>query len=225
MPKRKATGQGRYVLKRRRKSLRKWGRKRRGQFNKAPMPNIFATKFRYQDVVSINPGAGGTAGVHVFSANGMYDPDVTSTGHQPRGFDQLMAMYDHYVVIGAKITVEFVSPTYDNLVWIALRDDNTVQSDKNEYLEGRNVISALLPADSSSHRRLTKTFSTRKFLGRSKPLSDSQLKGNTGGNPAEQAFFHVGMAPTSTNDEAAHNVNVRIDYLAVLIEPRQPTQS
>lgn len=198
-------------------------------FTKAPMPNQFATKLRYQEAVSINPGIG-VAGVHVFSSNGLFDPNITGTGHQPRGFDQLMAMYDHYTVIGAKITCDFVEgASYDNHVWIAIKDSATVHANPTDYLEGRNVISRILPhsgTGQSSVRTLTKTFSTRKFLGRSKVLADSELKGSSVANPTEQAYFHIGIAVVNSSaDESTQSVNVRIEYLVVFSEPKQPSQS
>lgn len=229
--KRKRSSAASYARKKRRFAKRKWGRKRRGNvFNKAPMPNKFASKLRYQEVVSVNPGAAGTAGVYVFSANGIFDPNYTGTGHQPRGFDQLMTMYDHYTVIGAKIVVDFISEgSYDNICWIALKDSSTADADPNDYLEARNVVSTMLPhsgtGGNTTTRRLSKKYSTRKFLGRSKPMSDPELKGSTSSNPAEQAWFHIGIAPTTSVDESAMNIQVRLEYLVVFHEPRQPTQS
>jgi len=72
-----------------------------------PMPSTFPTRLRYFSVFTLNPGAAGSAGVQVFSANGLYDPDITSTGHQPRGFDQSSAMYKTFQVIKRMITVWF----------------------------------------------------------------------------------------------------------------------
>lgn len=222
----------RYVpkTKKSRARPRRYYRKRNMlSFQKAPMPNKFAAKLRYQETVSVNPGAAGTAGVQVFSANGIYDTNITGTGHQPRGFDQFMTMYDHYTVIGAKITATFVEgASYDNHVWIALKDSSTTYSDPNDYLEGRNVISRVLPhsgTGQSGIRTLVKTCSTGKFLGRSKVMSDSELKGNSSGNPNEQAFFHVGVAPLTSADESSQNITVRIDFLVIFTEPKQPSQS
>jgi len=40
-------------------------------------------------------------------ANGIFDPQVAIGGHQPLGFDQLMAVYDHWIVKQARIKVTF----------------------------------------------------------------------------------------------------------------------
>lgn len=212
---------------------RKYGRKSLS-FRKAPMPNIMAVKLRYCDTVLIDPATPGIAGVHVFRANSLYDPDYTGTGHQPRGFDQLMTMYDHFVVVGARIHVTFdhqYNTSYNpQIVGIALKDSPSAYANVNDYQEGRNVVTVMMPAsplaDSGHSRTLTKTFSTRKFLGRSKPLSDPELKGSTSADPTEQAFFHLFTAvPGSLGDEGPINCTVRIEYLAILIEPKNPTQS
>lgn len=62
-------------------------------------------KLKYSTDIQLNATAA-SIDVHVFSANGLYDPDVTSTGNQPRLFDQYMALYNHYTVVAAAISVE-----------------------------------------------------------------------------------------------------------------------
>lgn len=205
-------------------------------FAKAPMPNKFATKLRYADGYSINPPPGGLIGSQIIVANGLYDPDYTGTGHQPRGFDQLIAMYDHYTVIGAKITATFVgnggtSPGGPIVVGIALKDAASPPTNKNEYMEGRNVISRVMrhsSSDASVQDKITlsKAFSAKKFLGVSKPLSSSILRGSAAANPAEEAFFHLFVQVLrGTDDVGEIEVQIVIDYLVVFTEPKQPSQS
>lgn len=202
-------------------------------FNKAPVPNRFATKLRYVDYAEINPDVAGVAGVHVVCANGLYDPNITGVGHQPRGFDQIMPLYDHYIVIGAKITVQFMTKLATNqeamMIGVALKDTSTVYADPNSYLEGRNIRSSVLRSTTSTGEGqmsvITKTFSCKKFLGRSHPLSDPELKGGVAGNPNEKAFFHIFAAPFSSSDVNPLKIQYRVEYLAVFVEPKQPSQS
>lgn len=230
--------QSRKSFKKNRRTYRRRYKRNMLSFNKAPMPNKFAVKLRYAESYSIDPGVGGITGVRVIRANSLNDPDRTGGGHQPRGFDQLMAMYDHFVVIGSKITVMFNTGGTTGIggafiVGISLKDSDTTAADKNEYMEGRNVVSRQLLKGAGSATSivqdrctLKKTFSARKFLGRSKPLSDPELKGGSGSNPTEQAFFHIfAQLMNSSLDANPIEVQVVIDYLAVLIEPKQPTQS
>lgn len=48
---------------------------------------------------------------YVFSLNSIYDPDVTGTGHQPRGADQWGVLYREYMVRGARYNVQFYAST------------------------------------------------------------------------------------------------------------------
>lgn len=205
-------------------------------FSKAPIPNKFATKLRYvESQREIGTGAGGIAGVHMFTCNGLYDPDITGTGHQPRGFDQFMSMYDHYTVIGAKIVVDYCQkPTHTNagnfILGIACKDSPTPHTDPNDYYEARNVVTKYMPGQGSTTTpavplRLSKTCSIKKFLGRSKVLADPELKGNSASNPTEQAYFHIFIGSGDNADETNISINVRIEYLVVFTEPKQPTQS
>lgn len=202
-------------------------------FRKAPLPNRFPAKLRYSGGATLNPGIL-TSGVHVFSANGIFDPDITGTGHQPRGFDQFMTMYDHYTVVGAKIHATFSTGAgqlnYVKLCGINLKDSSTPASDPNDYMEGRNVVSRTLAATTTSSGgsvlSLNKKASTGKFLGRSNVMSDPYLKGDASANPTEQLYFHCWAAASNyTGDAQAINLMVVIDYLVIFHEPKQPAQS
>lgn len=204
---------------------RRYKRSNKLSFYKAPLPNMLASKMRYVENISINPGFG-LAGVYVVSANGMYDPNFTGTGHQPRGFDQIMSMYDHYTVIGSKIVVEF-TPTgnYNSTIFVSLKDSVTGLT-ANDYLEGRNVSSAVLQPTGNGHvKTLSKTFSARKFLGVSHPMSSSLLRGSDTSNPSEQAYYHIGIKALQAVDESEVQINFRVEYLVIYTEPKQPTQS
>ena len=102
--------------------------------NNSLLKDKMKVTFRYASRIIINPAAAGN-GVHVFSANGMYDPDLTGVGHQPRGFDEVMPLYDHYTVIGSKCTVAACNlSTGGGILGIALKDSTTTKT-ANDYLE------------------------------------------------------------------------------------------
>lgn len=221
------------VKKNRRRSYRRKTYHRKNLvLSKAPIPNKFATKLRYAQSGSVNPGVSGVAGVQVFNASSCYDPDTTGVGHQPRGFDQWMTMFDHFTVIGAKITITFgmAGQTSDRTIvcGVNLKDFSTAESDKNEYMEGRNVRSRMIAGGGNADARTTSlslTYSPKKFLSIGKPLSNTSLKGNAASNPSENAYFHCWAAPTNAVDVESIFYQAVIDYLVVFTEPKQPTQS
>ncbi len=71
------------------------------------VPDVYRTKIAFHSRVNM----GGSAGVIVqkYRGNDLYDPDVSGVGGQPEGFDQLMALYERFRVLGSAIKAEFVS--------------------------------------------------------------------------------------------------------------------
>jgi hypothetical protein len=194
------------------------------------MPTQFRTTMKYSSPVTYTSGTG-TCGVHVFSANGLYDPDITSTGHQPRGFDQLMAMYDHYVVISSAIRVvgqvisSVTGDSYNGIAGICVRDANSVETVPNEYLEqGWNKWLYVSSTDGFDIRH---SVDVSKFLGRQSILSDPYLKGTKTANPTEDVLFHLWIAhPASASTDALTcYATAEIAYDLWLIEPSDPGTS
>lgn len=196
---------------------------------RSPAPRMFKTTLRYAEKFLLNPGIAGVAGVQVFRANGMFDPNVTGTGHQPRGFDQLMALYDHFVVSAAKITVHYASQNgeaVDYIVGITTQDDGTTSTDVIDYLERGYTVNTMVAAGAgASTKQLTMYSDTSKFLGRSDILSDPQLKGNAVGDPDESLIFHVFATSVDGTDTLALNCYCTIDYNAYFIEPKDVASS
>jgi hypothetical protein len=65
------------------------------------------TKLTYEDLVTIAPGNPRSS--YVFRGNSVYDPDYTSTGHQPRYFDTYASVYEKYRVLASAIEVEVIN--------------------------------------------------------------------------------------------------------------------
>lgn len=191
----------------------------------SPMRKTFKARLKYcENAISLNPDAGGAAS-YVFSANGLYDPNISGAGHQPSGFDEFMTMYNHYVVIGAKLTCTFVNTdsVYTQQVAIAARDSATPQADIRTSIEAGTCIHSVLSP--SGHDRATQTLvynlNPNKYLGRSKPLADPQLKGSSAANPTEQVYFHIMADPGNSSNSAIVGATVLIEYTVILIEPRE----
>lgn len=196
---------------------------------RAPVPYQLKTALLYQERVNLAPAAG-VAGVHVFSANGLYDPNITGVGHQPRGFDQMMALYDHCVCIWSEIEVEYPQVGVGGnrnpcIGFVSAKDFTTVGTTITDYLELGDRVYKTLSTEGGYVTRLTMAINPNKYLGRSSPLSDPNLKNSSGGNPTEQVYWHVGAAQVSGLDPTAIPANVVIKYTVVFIEPKDPGAS
>lgn len=216
------------------KSRRRYYRRRKKNkvsLSKAPLPMRLFNKMRYVTWDKLSLQSAGIVDTLIISGNDLYDPDRTNAGHQPRGFDQLITMYDHFVVLGSKIRVMFTSTandTNDNcIIGIALKDTATPYSDPNEYQEGRTCRWTTMRSFARDPKCLTLTASTKKFLGRPHVLSEDSLQGSSNTSPNEGMFFHIFVANIDTSVTPVTNilVNVSIEYLVCWREPRQPSQS
>lgn len=191
-------------------------------------PSKMLVNLRYSEIFTSAPGAG-AINVTQYRANSLFDPSFTFIGHQPRGFDQWMALYDHFVVIYSTIRVEFsqTDPATNNgIVILAVRDTNVASAALNTYRENPEMVEKHSVAQGAGSRILKMSINPNRFLGRSKPLADPQLKGSISGNPTEQVLYDIAHGAMPGVDTAPSlEISVVIDYLAVLIEPKTPSQS
>lgn len=166
---------------------------------------------------------------YVYSANGLYDPDISGTGNQPMGFDQMMIFYDQYVVKRCVIEVTFRNFTTGTspIVYIAARGDVVNVPSAIDVMEQGNSVSVqLLPANvAGSMQKLSMVIDIAKFLGFDDIMDSNVARGDIASNPAEGAFFHVGAFNNETLASGTLQFQVRLRYLAVFTEPRVITPS
>lgn len=222
---------------------RRFVRRRRARRNTALMNPKFSVytvplrktvKFKYTAMVTLDPGNLDTVAVHRFRANGLHDPDFETGGHQPLGYDEWMAFYDHSTVIGSAVKVTFTqigNPASENpaLVGISLNDDETLGTTSPIDLIERpytNWATLGESYNSNSTKVLKLGYSARKFQGISHPLSETALRGTVGSNPSEYAIFHVWASNMQNSaDPLTISCLVELVYTAVLTEPRDLTAS
>lgn len=213
---------------RRKRNFRKRRPRRKyvATIKKSPMPVKFTTKLRYAHNFNLDAGIAGIA-TQVFSCNGIYDPDITGAGHQPRGFDELMPLYNHYRVLGAYMTLRVNNGSSDqgSIYGISIQDTSSALSLLNDYLESGTVRSKLVGTnDGMGISGMKFKICPHKWMGLK--YDEDNLRGSVSANPTEQAYFHIftGCVDDTVNP-AALQCYVVIDYLVQFIEPNALTQS
>lgn len=191
-----------------------------------PLGRTRKVEFVYGDSVILNAGSG-TGIQYLFSCNSCYDPDRTGTGTQPRGFDELMALFDHGTVISARLDAGIYNTNAGaQLFSIGVRDTVVTTPTFKEMLEQPQIVWTHVPGtEGGGCANLTMTVNPNKFLGRSKPLSEDSLRFSASSNPSEECFFVLSTGDISGGDPGAVYVNVRIVYTCILTEPKHPTAS
>jgi len=200
------------------------------------VPNHMIAKLRYMTVVTLSPGPIGLADGNVFSLNGLYDPNISGAGGQPRFFDQYCGtdggagMYKHYTCLGARVTTEFTSmdSTYNNRCYLSVRDSSSAVTDYYDLEEASKSkkVTVAPKGSGGSIRKLSMNWSAKKWFGRPNVTTELNLTGSNSTNPSEQAYLHVSVAnPSSGSDSGNVSAIVIIDYLVKFHSPVQPAES
>lgn len=181
---------------------------------------------RYQQVKHQYAAPQSTGGsTQVWRANGLFDVDISGGGHQPRGFDEMMSFFDHFHVIGAKITVRMVdqnSTKEGTLITLWVADTSTVPTLYSDFSERRSMKTALLPGNGNSGvRTLSHGFSSKRQFGKS-PLDDNTQQGDATANPSEGAYFMVNVSNSGVGTFLDPvETYTTIDYITVFTEAKQ----
>ena len=192
---------------------------------KNPFPDKQVVTLRYCDAKTLDSTAGASAKAN-FSANSLHDPDRTGTGHQPYGYDQYAAIYNHYKVLRSKITCIGVttSPgvTAGNLVLgIGLKDDTTTESDVSTLREAKGANFAVM----SSYQKATVSNYWKKSLNFPNDGTYSTAA-PIGSNPAEEMFFSVFSCHMDGSTEGGGcNIVITIEYVVEFFELKDLGQS
>jgi hypothetical protein len=196
------------------------------------IPGFNALRYRttlyYYDAPIIATGAA-AAGTYVYSTNGLYDPDITSTGHQPMAFDQIMLSFDHYCVLKSTMYCSFRnnSTTYPLSCCVSLNGSPTAITDYTRLSENGtcvrdrlNIISA-----SGSMSSLEMPCNVAKFGTVPSILSNPDYQGTVAANPVEQSYFHLSVWNPADATVTGSNCEIFIVYDVVFSEPRKNTVS
>ena len=182
---------------------------------------------RYADYFALTSTAGAVAS-YVFSCNGLYDPNITGTGHQPAGFDQMMLSYEHYVVTRARIGCTFLntSTTTAPTVSVSLEASATPRTIIGEIIEDGMIKTVRLygAAVAGSMATLNLFCDLAKFGGVTNLLDNPEYRGTVAANPAEQSYFPI-QCFANNGDTSVVQVEVVLEFEAWFVEPRNLSQS
>lgn len=230
MPKRKRSYTPKRSTKRRRFAPKR--RMRRPVVPRGLRSQRKVLKLRWNHYNSLNGGTG-AVDFHAYRANTIYRPDGTGGDtHSPMFTSQIAALYNHYVVLGAKITVKFLSPTNTTtgalIGGVFLSDDTTFSTNVITLTEqNRSNWRMITPSNNVRPFVVKKKFSAKKFFN-VKDVKDNvkRIGAAFGANPSEEAHFITWVgAANGTTDPSPVDTFVTIDYIVLVSEPAELAQS
>ena len=187
---------------------------------------------RYYEKFQLDPGPSGAAATRQYRANGLHDPTWVTGGHQARGFDQLMTMYDHYTVTKCTAKVYFDNNAEQSgcLGVIHVRDSGTAFTKDTDIMEyGMKTVVPLMGANSGSGGSVLKTGTIAvdigKFLGVKDILDARECAGMATTDPSEEVIIHVSAFPINIGDGQPINCSIELEYEAWFHEPKNPGES
>lgn len=151
--------------------------------------------------------------------NSINDPDQTGTGRQPLYHDQLQALYERYVVLGAKLTVQFVQvpspianaqPSGPVTVGVLAENNASSASLLSTLLENNTSKSKNLLAESNGDAWFTITYSPEKDLGVG--ADDDTVHASFGSNPSVQWYGTLFACETNGITAVTVNAKVTLEY-------------
>lgn len=186
----------------------------------------------YETVRSLSPVIGGTT-TEFYWANGLFDPNAQVGGHQPIGFDQIMALYEHYAVIRSRITVTFkvnLTAGLAGRVGIYLSPDAIGLTNIGQIMENGLVKSKLIDVAGSTQDKVVMSLDcdVKNYFGKTKYhdiMDDEKLTGDVSNNPTEGVYYGVFASDIYGNNAVQVEYEAVISYDAIFFEPRKLGQS
>jgi len=172
---------------------------------------------KYVDSVALTSTLGVLA-TYVFSTNGMFDPNISGTGHQPYYFDQVSALYDHYCVIGSRVKFTLInSGSNDPAFGVACYvddDTTTVPTNLDEIAEKQTgKFVKVAPANNTRTVVIEQNWSAKKYFGKD-PLANDELQGTIAANPVEQSYYKISVQANASGNVTTV-ITAEIEYIAV----------
>lgn len=192
----------------------------------SPFPREFTTQLSYSDTVTVSASTG-VPTTYLYSVNGLYDCNITGTGHQPRFFDTLCgsnagsAPYYSYRVYGSKITLEIIPKGSDSMGMRAMAGlglFNTTATGASTIGEMRERADyktkyvgywyTAKPVIISRYAKVNTLFAIKDVK------DDDNLVGDFTANPAKQGRWGITIIPMDETSSRDYTVNVKITYYA-----------
>lgn len=177
------------------------------------VPSTRKVSLRYVTFVDLVDAVSGYT-TQVMRANSVFDPDQSGIGHQPRGFDQMTSLYDHYRVLKSTITVwgcqrQATQPT---MISVAPTQSSTQVGPGLAEYPGAKSMMLSEGGSGPSVRSLSSTVNIAKFDGDPGAKVDDNLAAAVGTNPVDEQFWQICAWNPSTGITVDARIVIIVDY-------------
>lgn len=192
---------------------------------------------RYSDRLTLTTSTK-TSAEYTFRLNSLYDPDYTSTGHQPYGHDTLATLFRNYKVHAVKMICRFRNITAgsaDNMCYIrGVQETDTTTAGTtvgSQLRESRQYLKLgylkpvwTLVGDGSGSQTVLKAFIPLKKYATSRMLDDDEYGAAFGANPTNVIWGIIGWAGETVSSQSV-DVHVDLQFFCEFSNPIMLSQS
>jgi len=171
-----------------------------------------------------------TAQNQIMRLNSIFDPDLTGTGHQPYGYDQLSALYNRYRVLKTSWKITFHSENVGFFICVVPTNGNLATAVTNlaSYTAACEVPHAIQRVQGSGANSviMRNSIELNKLNGTLKVeyLADDRFEAQIGANPSELLILNICVLNTSASTLSL-DYTVEIEYFVDLHDPILVAQS
>lgn len=187
-------------------------------------PQTVSARLRYVTECELDAGVGGTSSFQI-RANGCYDPEVSIGGHQPKGFDQFMALYRHFTVTASKIKVTPVNRTNEvniagaayGVILLSGTGDLAAQTplslmesspgSSKGFISAFSSVSGSFPTVATVYSK----FNAKRTFGRN-VISGGPFTGSVAADPTEQSIYKIWAGSITANNPPPIQFIIEVEY-------------
>jgi len=183
---------------------------------------------RYADRLTLTSTSGAISR-YEWVANNLYDPNYTSAGHQPYGFDQLMGLYQYGVVHACRAKAKVIGDSGYPAMFCLLQFGSVSYSSPADI--GKAV--EIAPKESwgitmaYSPLTLTSSSTTEEFTGipRNQQLAETTLYTSNSTGPSLYWYLRLIYQTSDAVTTSSVTAIVELEFDVTFIKPLQPGTS
>lgn len=179
-------------------------------------PDAIYVKIGYNETFLLGSTTG-AKGVYQFCQNDCYDPNYTSTGKQPSGFAEWMAIYGRYTVMGSSCTIignSETTGTADDLVLIPGVDMTSPPGTSTDVVAGNAYAKRFTSNFRYTPAVIKHYISTAKLTGKNNEaiIAEDDYSGAPAASPARRTAWNIIYQPTDKASSSGCYVTVKLVY-------------
>lgn len=180
-------------------------------------PSQAIYRFVYAENVGLTSSDTATPASHTMSLNNLYDPNISGTGYQPIGFDQMSALWLNYRVLSVRVRLEVFPASATGTVGFYPSGLSSLPADWNAWTV--QPFARTVTTSTTMPRRLSAKIVPWNVLGVTKAnyMSENDYLSSATGGPLRPVYLQL-FAKTSGAATSA-STRIYIEYTVLASQP------